>query len=196
MLGVEAKLKQHDDAVAQASSRKRLAEDEVSWMAATKEWRRTKRRRSAWLRDRKVAWWDSRADKIQGAADHGDAFGVFATFRELRQRGSSIRAGEVKPKDVETERAAWATHFATIGAGEGEVAARVWGNIPSLSPMDSVFGLAPALSAPKSRDSLRLRRRFLPLPRKSRDFLRPQDARFPLRRKTLANRDFFCEENG
>ena len=46
------------------------------------------------------------------------------------------------------------------------------------------------LSAPKSRDSLRLRRRFLPLPEKSRDFLRPQDARFPLRRKSLANRDF------
>ena len=50
------------------------------------------------------------------------------------------------------------------------------------------------LSAPKSRDSLRLRRRFLPLPQKSRDFLRPQDAissakkiaseqRFLLRRK-------------
>ena len=52
------------------------------------------------------------------------------------------------------------------------------------------------LSAPKSRDSLRLRRRFLPLPTTSRDFLRPQDARFPLRRRSLANRDFFCEENG
>ena len=49
------------------------------------------------------------------------------------------------------------------------------------------------LSAPKSRDSLRLRRRFFPLPRKSRDFLRPQGARFPLRRKSLVNRDFFCE---
>ena len=34
------------------------------------------------------------------------------------------------------------------------------------------------LSAPKSRDSLRLRRagRFLPLPEKSRDFFRPQDS--------------------
>ena len=52
------------------------------------------------------------------------------------------------------------------------------------------------LSAPKSRDSLRLRRRFLPLPEKSRDFLRPQGARFPLRRKSLANCDLFCNENG
>ena len=51
------------------------------------------------------------------------------------------------------------------------------------------------LSAPKSRDSLRLRRRFYRSP-KNRDFFRPQDARFPLRRKSLANRDFFCEENG
>ena len=33
-------------------------------------------------------------------------------------------------------------------------------------------------------------------PQKNRDFLRPQDARFPLRRKSLANRDFFCEEHG
>ena len=32
------------------------------------------------------------------------------------------------------------------------------------------------LSAPKSRDSLRLWRRFLPLPEKSRDFLRPQES--------------------
>ena len=52
------------------------------------------------------------------------------------------------------------------------------------------------LSALKSRDSLRLRRQFLPLPKTSRDFLSPQDARFPLRRKSLANRDFICEENG
>ena len=34
-------------------------------------------------------------------------------------------------------------------------------------------------------------------PRKiARDFLRPQDARFPQRRKSLANSDFFCDENG
>ena len=46
------------------------------------------------------------------------------------------------------------------------------------------------LSAPKSRDSLRLRRQCLPLPEKSRDPLTPQDARFLLRRKSLANRDF------
>ena len=52
------------------------------------------------------------------------------------------------------------------------------------------------LSAPKSRDSLRLRRRFLPLPEKSRDFLRPQDARFPLRIKSLANRDFSAMKTG
>ena len=32
-------------------------------------------------------------------------------------------------------------------------------------------------------------------PPKNRDFSRPQDARFPLRRKSLANCDFFCEEN-
>ena len=49
------------------------------------------------------------------------------------------------------------------------------------------------LSAPKSCDSLRLRRRFLPLPRRIARFLRPQDARFPLRRKSLANGDFLCD---
>ena len=38
------------------------------------------------------------------------------------------------------------------------------------------------LSAPKLRDSLRRRRRFLLLPKKSRDFWGPQDARLPLRR--------------
>ena len=51
------------------------------------------------------------------------------------------------------------------------------------------------LSAPKSHDSLRLWWRFY-RSRKNRDFLRPQGARFPLRRKSLANRDFFCDETG
>ena len=46
----------------------------------------------------------------------------------------------------------------------------------------------PSLSAPKSRDSLQPRRRFLPLPKQSLDFLRPQDARFPLRRKRFSGR--------
>ena len=76
--------------------------------------------------------------------------------------------------------------------------------LPSLCMKETFYGNSALmrgkggwqLSAPKSRDSLRLRRRFLPLPEKSRDFLRPQDARSPLRRKSLANRDFFCDENG
>ena len=144
VLGVEAELKQHDDAVAQASSRKRLAADDASWGDADKEWRRTKRRRSAWLRDREVAWWDAQAQKVQDASDQGDSFGVFSTFRELRSRGSSVRAGEVRPQNVEEERAAWANHFAAIGAGEGEVAVRVWDNVPELTAMDSVLGSAPA----------------------------------------------------
>ena len=72
---------------------------------------------------------------------------------------------------------------------------RLWLSCFFFGPDERNFG-TPTLSAPKSRDSLRLRRRFLPLPEKSRDFLRPQDARFPLRRKSLANRDFFCDENG
>ena len=70
------------------------------------------------------------------------------------------------------------------------------GSIPRSRKIWEEFSCIVYLSAPKSRDSLRLRRRFLPLPEKSRDFLRPQDARFPLRRKSLANRDFFCDENG
>ena len=144
MLGVEAELRQHDDAVAQASSWKRLAADDVSWEDAVKEWRRAKRRRSAWLRDGDFAWWDSQAQKVQDASDQGDSYGVFSTFKESRFRGSSVHAGEVRPEDVEEERLAWANHFAAIGAGEGEVAAWVWENIPELSAMNSVFGSAPA----------------------------------------------------
>ena len=33
-------------------------------------------------------------------------------------------------------------------------------------------------------------------PKKSRNWSRPQDARFPLRRESLAKCDFFCEESG
>ena len=38
---------------------------------------------------------------------------------------------------------AWAAHFEAIGAGEGLVSSQVWDNVPSFSPMDSVFGAAP-----------------------------------------------------
>ena len=144
VLGMEAELKQHDDAVAQASSRKRLAVDDAAWEDAVKELRRTKRRRSAWLREGEVEWWDAQAQKVQDASDQGDAFGVISTFKELRSRGSSVRAGEVRPQDVEEELSAWANHFAAIGAGEGEIAARVWDNIPELTAMDSVLDSAPA----------------------------------------------------
>ena len=48
------------------------------------------------------------------------------------------------------------------------------------------------LSAPKSRDTPRLRRRFLLLPREIARFLRPQDARLiPCDSTSLANGDFF-----
>ena len=48
------------------------------------------------------------------------------------------------------------------------------------------------LSAPKSHEPLRLRLRFLPLPEKSRNFLRPQDARFPCDRKSPAKGHSLC----
>ena len=92
----------------------------------------------AWLREREVSWWDSQAQLVQDEADQGDAFGVFATFKELRIRGATVHLGEVRPADVDAERDAWA------GEGEGLVSDRVWDNIPSYSPMDVVWGNAPA----------------------------------------------------
>ena len=52
--------------------------------------------------------------------------------------------GEVRPADVQAERDAWAEHFRLIGEGPGLVADRVWDNVPSYSPMDAVWGNAPA----------------------------------------------------
>ena len=57
----------------------------------------------------------------QGHADRGDAFGVFATFREFRIRGSSAKMGEVQPAEAQRERDAWAEHFRKIGQGAGDV---------------------------------------------------------------------------
>ena len=65
----------------QASCRKRAAESWDDWWEANRELRRSKRRRTAWLRDKEVAWWDAKAQKVQDQADQGDAFGVFATFK-------------------------------------------------------------------------------------------------------------------
>ena len=95
---------------------------------------------SAWLREKEVSWWDSQAQLVQDKADQGDAFGVFATFKELRNRGATVHLGDVRPADVEAERDAWAEHFRLIGEGEGLVSDRVWDNIPSYSPMDDCLG--------------------------------------------------------
>ena len=75
VVGSEAELQQHHVAVAKASSRKRSAVDEEEWCSAQKAWRQTKRRRSAWLRDKEVSWWEGQASKIQDVADAGDSFG-------------------------------------------------------------------------------------------------------------------------
>ena len=131
-------------AVSLASSRKRAAASWEEWREAHYEVRRCKRRRGAWLRDKEVQWLSDKARLAQDQADKGDAFGVFATFRELRLRGSSAKMGEVQPADAQGERDAWTEHFRKIGEGAGEVKDQVWANVPFYSPMDVVWGDAPA----------------------------------------------------
>ena len=110
---------------------------------SNREVRRCKRQCVAWLRDKEVAWWDAKAHQVQDKADQGDAFGVFATFKELRHRGSSVALGDVCP-DVQGESDAWAEHFRLIREEMGSVNDRVWANVPSYSPMDAVWGNAAA----------------------------------------------------
>ena len=110
-----------------------------------------------WLINREVRWWDQKAQVAQDRADQGDAFGLFATFRELRSRGSNIPSGDVAPKDAQAERDAWAEHFRLISEGPGRVAEKVWDNVPSCPPMDAVWGNPPApneLHAPLRQMSL------------------------------------------
>ena len=142
--GCEPALRVFDKAVSLASSRKRAATSWEEWREANYEVRRCKRRRGAWLRDKEVQWWDDKARLAQDQADKGDAFGVFATFRELRLCGSSAKMGEVQPAEAQRERDAWAEHFRKIGEGAGEVKDHVWANVPFYSPMDAVWGDAPA----------------------------------------------------
>ena len=52
--------------------------------------------------------------------------------------------GEVHPAEAQSERDAWAEHFRKIGEGVGEVKEHVWANVPFYSPMDAVWGDAPA----------------------------------------------------
>ena len=142
--GCEPALRVFDKAVSLASSRKRAATSWDEWREANYEVRRCKRRRGAWLRDKEVQWWDDKARFAQDQADKGDAFGMFATFRELRLRGSSAKMGEIQPAEAQRERDAWAEHFRKIGEGAGEVKDHVWTNVPFYSPMDAVWGDAPA----------------------------------------------------
>ena len=76
--------------------RKRKAEDWDEW----KEWLRTFVAVSIVVRLKEVAWWDHKAQQVQDKADQGDAFGVFATFKELRNRGAPLSLGEVRPADA------------------------------------------------------------------------------------------------
>ena len=133
-----------DQAVSQASSRKRKADSEAAFRAASYDVRRCKRRRSAWLREKAVVWWDSQAQLVQDKADQGDAFGVFATFKELRNRGASVHLGDVRPADADAERDAWAEHLRLIGKGKDWFRIVFGINIPSYSPMETVWGHAPA----------------------------------------------------
>ena len=79
--GCEKELVIFDQAVSQASGRKRAAESWDDWREANREVRRSKRRRTAWLRDKEVAWWDAKAQKVQDQADQGDAFGFLLLLR-------------------------------------------------------------------------------------------------------------------
>ena len=142
--GCELELSGYDQEVSNASIRKRQAVTWEEWSESVAEVRRCKRRRLAWLRSKEVAWWDAKAQQAQDKADQGDSFGVFATFKELRLRGSSLSSGEIRPAEAELERDAWAEHFRMIGEGTGSVDDRVWANVPSYPPMDVVWGNAPA----------------------------------------------------
>ena len=142
--GCDPELSSFDQEVSRASLRKRKAKDWDEWQASVADVRRCKRHRSAWLRSKEVAWWDQKAQQVQDKADQGDAFGVFATFKELRNRGASPSLGEVRPANAPFERDAWAEHFRLIGEDPGLVEDRVWANVPSFSPMDAVWGNAPA----------------------------------------------------
>ena len=77
--GCENEFVTFDQAVAQASCRKRAAESWDEWWESNREVRRV-----AWLRNKEVTWWNAKAQQVQDKADQGDAFGVFATFKELR----------------------------------------------------------------------------------------------------------------
>ena len=137
--GCEPELASYDQDVSRASVRKRQAESAAEtweeWTASVAEVRRCKRRRLAWLRSKEVEWWDNKAKQAQDKADQGDSFGVFAAFKELRLRGSSLSSGEVRPVDAQAV-------FRKIGEGPGEVVDRVWANVPSYPPW-MLFGDTP-----------------------------------------------------
>ena len=96
-----------------ASKRKRAAQSRDDFDEVVYEVRRCKLRRRAWLREKEVGWWESRAQLIQGNADMGSASGVFDTFRELRQTPVSPFLGDAQPPDVQRERDAWGRTFST-----------------------------------------------------------------------------------
>ena len=83
--GFEGELQGFDQAVSQASSRKRKADSEADFRAASYAVANADDQHGCGRR--RFPDLDSQAHLVQDKADQGDAFGVFATFKELRNRG-------------------------------------------------------------------------------------------------------------
>ena len=136
--GCENELATFDRAVTQASCKKRVAEfwqNGESWLASYDV-----------VSDDALPGWGIRS-LLGGTIRHNKFrirlcfWGVYAILKELWHRGSSVALGDVCPKEVQ---GAWAEHFRLIGEGTGSVKDRVWANVPCYSPMDVVWGNAPA----------------------------------------------------
>ena len=108
--------------------------------------------------------------------------------RERERERKKKRNAAEKKRERERERGGAAVEAATAGC---------WKKTVSLSHKAEEENVAgeTGLSVPKSRESLRLRQRILPLPRKIARVLRPQDVRCSCDQKSLVNSDFLCDES-
>ena len=113
----------------------RTAQQEAEWGEAKAELKRVAKRRRRILRGWEEAWWIDLGKQASAAAENHDSGELYRVLRTLRVRGDGAVASAMKHTvaNPEGDREAWASHFRRISETRGQVAERVWGNVPRVA---------------------------------------------------------------
>ena len=119
--------------------------DEEAKTKARKELRGAQKERKKKLKEWETSYWRELGVRATEASHRGDLGEMHRILKELRVRGHTKAkdGGKCTVADVEKEREAWKVHFEAVSKTRGEVAERVWENIPKAKGKAGWLGEPP-----------------------------------------------------